>query len=456
MKKLVFLLLAKKALFFALLFTPVFASAAAYSPVKVSNAVSGVIQQKMVSRGFAANDPRFAATVAGSSNVITAAAAASATVIVAGAITAPAWATAAIAAGVGVLVGYAVNLAIDGITSWLFGEDSSQVDVVTAEGSSSGIGALVAGGPYWATSYAYATSPEAAVYASFADGVTVSNVSCPASGGTPNGSQITCTAVGNAPWLPWPDYVFEDQRVVYWESGSPYSSSSGVYKNGVGQYPAPPSESGSGKTGVLPIQSAVDQISETEKAKELNPDIVAALANRAWQQASQAPGYDGLPYQYSDPITASEAAAWRSANSSSWPSVGDFVSPFPSGSAGTSPSSPPFSLPAPGNAVTPTNPSTEPQINLGADPGIGAPNLEATPTGAQILEPLTRLFPDLRNFQVPSHQAECPRPIFDLAVIGKQVQMDAHCTISEDVRGPLYNASLLAWVLAALFIVLSA
>ncbi|EGD06473.1 hypothetical protein G1E_32235 [Pseudomonas sp. TJI-51] len=453
MKKLFLLFLAKKAILFALLFTPVFASAAAYSPAKVSGAVSGVLQEKMVSRGFAANDPRFGATVAASGNVIAASAAASAAAIVVGTVTAPAWATAAIAAGVGVIVGYAVNLAIDGITSWLFGEDSSQVNVVTAEGGGSVGGPLYVGGPFFSTPYAYATTPEGAAYASFADGVTVSSIDCPA-GPYSNGQTVICHTVSNASWLP-PNWE-SDMNVVFQESGSPYGSSTGVYKSGVGMYPAPPSDSPSGQTGVLPIQTAVDQISDTEKAKQLNPELVAALANRAWQEASQMPGYDGLPYQYSDPITASDAARWQSANPGAWPSVGDFVSPFPSGSPGTSPSSPPFSLPAPGEAVTPTNPSTQPQINLGSDPGIGAPTLEATPTGAQILEPLTRLFPDLRNFQVPAHQAECPRPTFDLAVIGKQVQMEAHCTISEDVRGPLYNASLLAWVLAALFIVLSA
>jgi hypothetical protein len=34
--------------------------------------------------------------------------------------------------------------------------------------------------------------------------------------------------------------------------------------------------------------------------------------------------------------------------------------------------------------------------------------------------------------------------------------MDAHCTLFEGVRGPLYNGSLVAWLIAALFIVLSA
>jgi hypothetical protein len=64
---------------------------------------------------------------------------------------------------------------------------------------------------------------------------------------------------------------------------------------------------------------------------------------------------------------------------------------------------------------TPTNPAASaPLVNLGSDPGIGSPSLEATPTGAQILQPLTQLMPDLKNFQVPAHQAVCPKPSFDL------------------------------------------
>ena len=104
----------------------------------------------------------------------------------------------------------------------------------------------------------------------------------------------------------------------------------------------------------------------------------------------------------------------------------------------------------------PTAPDGTPKLDLGIDPGIGSPNLEPTPTGAQILAPITGLMPDLKNFQVPSHQGECPKPEFDIAVLHTRVRMDAQCTLFEGVRGQLYNGSLVAWIIAALFIVLSA
>lgn len=452
MKKFFLLFVAKKVVFFAFMFLPFFASAAAYAPVKVSNAVSGVIEQKLVNRGFAANDPRYAATIQNSGTVISAAAGAGAAAIVVGAITAPAWVTAAIAAGVAVAVGYAVSLAVDGITQWLFGSDSTQVNVVVADAppSSSG-GPLILGGPFWQSAYGYGSSPENAIYANWAPGVTVSKVKCTISSTNPNLG--TCTSTGTASWGTIEDNVM---NINFQSSGSPYASSTGAYQTGTGVMPAPSSNAGSGQTGVIGIQAAVDQISDAEKAKALNPALVAGIANQAWQKAAQAPGYQGLPYSYNDPITAADAAAWQSANPGSWPSVGDFVTPFPNGSTGTSPSNPPFTLPQPGQSVDPVNPGTGSQVNLGTDPGIGAPTLEPTPTGAQILAPITGLMPDLKNFQVPSHQGECPKPEFDIAVLHTHVRMDAQCTLFEGVRGQLYNGSLVAWIIAALFIVLSA
>lgn len=442
---------AKKIVIFALMFLPLFASAAAYAPVKVSNAVSGVIEQKLISRGFAANDPRYAATIQNTGNVITAAAGAGAAAIVIGAITAPAWVTAAIAAGVAVAVGYAVSLAVDGVTQWLFGPDSAQVNVVAADGSSSSGGPLVLGGPFWQSAYGYGSSPENAIYANWAPGVTVNKVKCTIS--SLDSNRGSCISSGTADWGSLEDIAMD---IYYQSSGSPYASSTGAYQTGFGVMPAPSTNPDSGKTGVIGIQAAVDQIPDAEKAKDLNPQLVAAIANQAWQQAASAPGYQGLPYSYNDPITAADANTWRNSNAGSWPSVGDFVSPFPNGSTGTTPSNPPFTLPAPGEAVSPVNPGTGSQINLGSDPGIGAPTLEATPTGSQILAPITALMPDLKNFQVPSHQGECPRPEFDIAVLDTHVRMDAHCNLFEEVRGPLYNGSLVAWLIAALFIVLSA
>ena len=80
--------------------------------------------------------------------------------------------------------------------------------------------------------------------------------------------------------------------------------------------------------------------------------------------------------------------------------------------------------------------------------------LEPTPTARQILQPLLDLFPDFRSFVVPSHQATCPKPTFN--VFGKQVVMDAHCTISEEQRSALYAVMAAVWAMTAAFIILRA
>lgn len=103
---------------FALVFTPFFASAAsvgAYSP-KVGNTVAGVIQQKTIARGFAANDPKYGATVAAIGTALTIVASAAV-----GGATAPFWLTLL----VGSAVTFAVSLAADSLYKWAFNSDGS-------------------------------------------------------------------------------------------------------------------------------------------------------------------------------------------------------------------------------------------------------------------------------------------------------------------------------------------
>lgn len=212
------------------------------------------------------------------------------------------------------------------------------------------------------------------------------------------------------------------------------------------------------KTGVTP-QEAIDNLPEEVLDEELNPEIIAALANRAWQQAATDPNYDGLPFPQSNPLTAADALPWITANPDLAPTVRDFVSPNPT----TSSSSNPWSLPANPTlpAPTPAQPNQDtvnpgagnPTTNLGPDPGIGVPALEAVPTAQQIAQPILDMLPDLRGYSPSSHTGECPRPTIEL--YGIHV-LDAHCILIDDNKAVIQAAMLLAWALIALFIVLSA
>jgi len=205
----------------------------------------------------------------------------------------------------------------------------------------------------------------------------------------------------------------------------------------------------------------------------LSDATLAQIANNAWQTAAAQPGYTGLPYVMTSPVTASDVAAWRpTASPTDVPTIDDLTRP--ASNVGTStvtisttvqPSS--TTNPTPTPTPTPTTSSNvsvvnTPNVNvvnkvsvdLGTDPSVSSPILEATPTAQMILNPLLNLFPSLRSFVVPSHSAECPKP--SIALFDRSLVMDGHCTLLESIRPTLYAVMAFIWVLIALFIVLAA
>ncbi|WP_343743264.1 hypothetical protein [Herbaspirillum huttiense] len=225
--------------------------------------------------------------------------------------------------------------------------------------------------------------------------------------------------------------------------------------------------------------AAAESMPAADKASPLPLQPVADIANNAWREAASRPGYDGLPYDATNPITSADVSSWRDANTNYWPTMGDFVTPQqvsysdPGSGPVTNPitgtTSPaaqtPFGLPTsstPQSSVDPatsapntgTNPSTEPVQNLGPDPGIGAPPLEPIPTALQIISPTMNIFPSLKSFVVPSVDAQCPT--WDVPVFGKQIALKDHCPLLEQSRPTLYAAMAVAYALIALFIVLRA
>lgn len=429
-------------------------------PERVNRAISGVLQQGMQRRGFAANDHRFMNTVArvgpGLSKAALGGAAAAVTL---GAVTAPAWATVAIAAGIGTAVTYAVSLGLDaivGLVTWYFRDDGLIDQSSEAEKQRDPSTGVTAGLPAWriqmpvapgVTREAWGGDGLALAREAFDswyrfNGSTKPDLECKVSS---DGRQAYCGAMS----------------AVYVNNGPSQSCAQGSYLligEGCLAYSFPIENVVEDKTGVTP-QEAIDNLPEEVLDEGLNPEIIAALANRAWQQAAIDPNYDGLPFPQSNPLTAADALPWIKANPDLAPTVRDFVSPNPT----TNSSSNPWSLPANPTSPTPTpaqpnqdtvNPGAgNPTTNLGPDPGIGAPTLEAIPTAQQIAQPILDMLPDLRGYSPSSHTGECPRPTIEL--YGTHV-LDAHCILIDDNKAIIQAAMLLAWALIALFIVLSA
>ncbi|WP_171941301.1 hypothetical protein [Herbaspirillum rubrisubalbicans] len=436
-----------------------YAFVAPVSPMQ--NAVSGVAQAKMQGKGFSTSDPRFSSTL---QSIGAAALGAVATVgasAVMGA-TFPVWAVALL----GAAVGQTVYLAVNGDLKWMFNSDGTvqigdnpssvntpaglkppqalycynNVCAATAEAVCSGTPASktnMPGGGVWTTTYH------------------------PGTNGTCGG---TYTFTDASP-PEEADRLFSPSLITNNSSACPgikLTASNGVCP--ASNFPEPP------KAPVKSIPDAATAIPQVEMAKPLNPLVVADIANAYWRQAAAAPGYAGLPYDASNPITAADAQQWQQANPSYWPTVGDFVAPqtLPSGSTsggtsgGTSSSSSPLSLPniqKPATTVDTdaqsspsTNPSTQPLENLGPDPGIGAPSLEPIPTATQIIAPTRNIFPTLKSFVVPSVDVQCPT--WSVPVFGKDIAFKDHCPLLEQSRSSLYAAMAVVYALLALFIVL--
>lgn len=214
------------------------------------------------------------------------------------------------------------------------------------------------------------------------------------------------------------------------------------------------------------------KLSASSLKQPLDPMTLAQLANQTWQQAANQPGYQGLPYSVTQPISYSDVQPWVQANPASVPDVGDLFTPAsdpgtssvtidpavqPGSTSSTNPPSSPSA--ATGNDVnvinTPNvNVTNKVSVDLGPDPGVGSPALEATPTISMILSPLLNLLPDLKHWAVPSHSAVCPEPSF--TAFGHSFTLTAQCDLAESNRTAIYTAFAAMFTLAALFIVLRA
>ncbi|MFZ6864711.1 hypothetical protein ACO0K7_18975 [Undibacterium sp. Ji67W] len=423
----------------------------AAQPDRVGRAISGTLQSSMQTRGFAANDPRFGNTLARISPQISGVAG-TATAITVGAVTAPGWVSVAIAIGLGAVITYAVNLGLDALTNWLFRNDNKIDESSAVAGVADPSNGIVKNGQYWSVG-------DGAQLLYGGDGFSIAQqayANAKTRGGITNYPSPTCTQVD-------PVHVLcSSFQAALSSNGAPSTCAKGSFLAGgvCTSYTFKVTDPVPSKTGV-DVGTAVKDIPGSDLNKNLNPAIIAALANKAWQNAASQQGYDGLPYPQSNPVTATEVSAWEAQNPSYTPTVQDFVSPNPTSVSQPSPwalpQNPAASTTTP--ATTPnantTNPaSANPLQNLGPDPGTPAPSLEQTPTAKQILDPLLNLLPDLKNYSPSMSVGSCPRPTLNL--FGHTQTMEAHCTILENNRNTIHTAMILAFSILALLIVLSA
>ncbi|KVN37558.1 hypothetical protein WJ63_33290 [Burkholderia pyrrocinia] len=71
-----------------------------------------------------------------------------------------------------------------------------------------------------------------------------------------------------------------------------------------------------------------------------------------------------------------------------------------------------------------------------------------------ILGPAMNMLPGFGSFQVPAHTGACPTATFSM--FGHTYTMDQHCTLFEQNRAAISAAFALVFLLASVFIVLTA
>ncbi len=482
--------------------------------LRAKAALSGLVQQNAVQRGFSNTDPRVINTVSRVGTTAVGVAAGGAAAVVVAGVTAPAWVSVMAVAAVSTVVTYGVTVALDGVVKWAFGDANTvtvsglpgemafdQIPFASGAASNFKPAAMQKGGEAWCALITSAGpicagDPGTAIFGYLSSYVCAGAYLYPYRFNPPQCTKPYQTGDGSkAAWTKinitgstanigyarshlrrdgtWTE--FGGETFTYDVTKSVAIADCPVLSYSVGgkctSLGITPTSTPSSADGVKSLSDAVGGLPDSEKSKPINPVLFAALINQLWKQAAQQPGYDGIPYSNVQPISAADAQAWQQANANYYPTVGDMTAPMPSGGSGTIGGSPWVPLP-PDSTGTPVSPGTgtgtatpggstgtnpgsdQPQLNMGPDPGIGTPSLEPTPTAQMILAPLLNLLPDFKRFTTPQHQAICPKPEFNL--FGKVIVMDSHCAIAEGQRQALYLIMTVVWVAVAVLIVLSA
>jgi hypothetical protein len=409
----------------------------------MQRAMGGIMQQAAQARGYSTTDPRTYGSLysIGKTAASTAAAAGTGFLVIG---TSPGWASVLAVAAVSAGVGYAVNLGLDALVQWKFGALTSSTPVtMTSVQITQGI-------------YQPPTVPG-----------------------------VTCTTVNNiSDWCNTSSQATSFS--MCWPSNMTYNPTCACSLTCRNQFPpgtftAPYPTSLSGTMAALgftnnptstPVTTTASMATQVttmptpEKTQPLNYKTMALLLNELWKKAATATDYAGIPYPATQPITETEVEAWAQANPQTYPTVAALTTAV-STSTATASSATGFQLsttadsstaPQTATSSTPTTGTNagqaNPVTNLGTDPNIGAPGLEQTPTAKMIMEPILTLFPSFKNYSVPGHNGQCPKPSF--SAFSKTFVFQSHCSLLEDNRTALTNSMLLVFALAALFIVFSA
>lgn len=396
---------------------------AAYNSSALNPVMSKVVESKIIQRGFATNDPRYYGTLKGINNQVGSLAVSSKSYSLGG-VTGRSWLSVGLR-GALFSRGAFIALAASGAALWLFdGEDTVQIKINETTGEHGIVGY------YWTVGADnYSTATEAAQSLcqrspNFCNSFTVEQYN---SDPTRNDLRTIKFYVDTNKTQLW---TTRTASLVKCGTNTVIASCKPDYQ-----------PSGQEIIKTVPVQDALNTLTENELASDLSPQIIADAVNKLWENAASAPGYEGFSYDANRPVTSKDV----STAGASRPSLGDFVQPS---------ATPDFSLPSDSSGTKPTNPSTGEQVNLGDDPGIGPPELEKPPTAREILTPLLNINPftdgEIRNIGA----GKCPVPEFSL--FESHYKLDSHCILLERNTVLIGIICSVIYILAGLRIVLTA
>lgn len=427
----------------------------------VNRAISSIVKFKQSKWGFAANDPRFGATI----DAIGGAATGIAVGVATGAVATVGWPALLIGAGVSAVASGAISLGVGALINWMWGS-GDETKNVTLSGSGMGVTSLdnlpLLPDTYPLMLEKYGANKELFFVDSAwkirrfktVDYLCLSSASCSVpppfnSASLDVGFSAPCSSASGC----------AIGSTAYWSQVYVKGVAGNPYKNQVvwelrmpnGQVIGNPDYQSAPK----PVAQAIADLPQVATSAKLSPEMLAEIANAMWRNAATNSSPNTVPWSASDPITPTDIREWQSVNPSLVPTVGDFIGPV----APTGSNSVPFPLPSSedssgGNTQPGNGNDTKPAIDLGEDPQIGAPELEEAPTASMILEPILDLMPDLRAFQVPAHSASCPQPSY--SVFGRDFRLESHCELLERYRSLIEAACMVAFTILAVTNVLRA
>jgi hypothetical protein len=191
---------------------------------------------------------------------------------------------------------------------------------------------------------------------------------------------------------------------------------------------------------------------EVYKKCAVDPEFMRRLTDALYKNATEQPGYDGVPYE---PVTPAQSRPGDT--------VIDDLGDNPETGATAPPTNGGVNDPPPATPTTPTTPTSggTDVCDFGptgcTDPQTGAPTLEEVPTG--IMDPIFDWLPDLPSITLDTNNTECPIWNVNLTDFGGpswQFLLQSHCDLMEGQRAVLGALMIALFGIGAALIVLRA